>query len=166
MPPSPAPNRKCHQGVAAGIDAERQRAHRILPQGHEGAAPGRTDQPPGREQRARGARSRNSKIRVPRSSAIRARQGAGCECRQYRQSAIPRYGKPDTRTLKTQRHEREIMVLNPQRRKSQHEPTRSRRRQTRIHRESERPAVGRQIGRDVSPNTPRRPPAPAKSRPA
>ena len=38
-------DRESHQGVAAGVDAERQRPHRIFAQRHEGAAPGRADQP-------------------------------------------------------------------------------------------------------------------------
>ena len=74
----PGAERKRHQRVAAGVDAERQRAHRIFAQRHEGAAPGRADQPPGGERHQREMR-KTEIVEFARDapSTSRARPDAG-----------------------------------------------------------------------------------------
>ena len=72
-------DRERHQRVAPGIDAERQRPDRIFAQRHEGAAPGRADQPPHRE-RDDAERAEADIVERQRPVGRRGRRCSAAEC--------------------------------------------------------------------------------------
>ena len=115
-------DRKRHQRVAPRVDAERQRAHRIFAQRHEGAAPGRADQPPHRQ--------RDDAERAE-AEIIERQRPVGGEAEDIRPrnvaDAVDALGEPvlvaehqKRQRRERQRDEGEIMMLHAQRRIAEH----------------------------------------------
>jgi hypothetical protein len=111
-------DRKRHQRIAAGIDAERQRPDRILAQREEGAAPGRADQPP-QHHRDDAERAEAQIIERQRPVGRKAEHGRPRNVAD----AVDALGQPvlvaehqKRQRRECERHEGQIMVLYPQRR--------------------------------------------------
>ena len=143
--------RERDQRVAARVDAERERADRVLAQRDEGAAPGRADEPPRRGRHEREVRQaevveRERRVHRPPEHA-RPRHVA---------DAVDAAGQPflvaedqvDER-VERERHEREVVVLHAQRRVAEHPADREARDAAEHVGRPERPALRGQVGGDV-----------------
>ena len=144
--------REGHQRVAPRVDAERQRADRILAQRHEGEAPGGAEQPPGRHRHQR-------KVRETEIVELPGPVHRPAENHRARNVADPvdAAGEPflvaedqiDQR-VESERDEGEVVVLHAQRRIAEQPADRKARHAAQHVGGPERPALGGQIGGEIS----------------
>src|SRR5262249_28519373 len=112
-------NGKGHQRISSRIETERQCAERIFPQGNEGAAPWRTEHPPGCERKKRQG-AETEEIEIARAIGTPAQY-----CRTWRAGdAVDAIREPllVAQHQESEGDEGEVMVLHPQRRVTEPPP--------------------------------------------